>query len=126
MPDDAVSVARLFVESVTHRIHVVVESKQTAVHQAGGLRFENLRAAELSVLQVSNHELRHIGSTAAQTTGRKRIDDLKRLRIARAETITIRHERREVSWEWLRERRMCHVERLENILSHVLVERTAR
>src|SRR6185369_2286274 len=41
--DDAVTVARLLVKAVTHRIRSIIERKETRMHQARGFRFEYLR-----------------------------------------------------------------------------------
>src|SRR5262245_49445790 len=47
--DDSMSVARFFIEPVTHRIRCVVEGEQPAVHQARGLRLEYLHITKLTV-----------------------------------------------------------------------------
>src|ERR1043165_3690403 len=93
--DDAMTVVRLFVEPVTHRVCLIVESKQTTVHQARRFWLEYVRTAEFAVGEMSHHELGHVGRAAAQAAGRKWIDDFKRFGLVRTETISIRHQRRE-------------------------------
>ena len=51
------------------------------MHQPRCLRFQYGRAAQLSVLQVGDHELRHVRSSTTQTSRGKRIDYFKGLRI---------------------------------------------
>src|SRR5258708_1110691 len=60
VPENAVTVARFFVETETHSVQRRVESELAGVHQPRGFRTQNLRALKLSVLQLSNHEAREI------------------------------------------------------------------
>src|SRR6476646_3078466 len=61
VPDDAMRIARLLVESQAHSVKRLVQAKLARVHHLRRFRTKNLRIVELAVLQVSDHEVRHVG-----------------------------------------------------------------
>ena len=58
--DNPMAVPGLFIESMRHGVQPVIRAKQARMHQPGCLRPQDLRAFDLSILQMSDHESRHV------------------------------------------------------------------
>ena len=98
---------------------------RTVVHQLRGRRAQDPPAVVLAVLQVRDHEVRHVLAGRGGRARRRRTDVLERLRLAGSDAVAGRHERREVLRQRLPEARVLHVERLEDVVLDVGVERLA-
>ena len=96
MPDNAVPVARFFIEAKCHSIHGRVGSELAGMHQSNSLRAKNASATKLAILKVSNHEVCHVYRRSRSTAGRPRLHYFKRLRTTRCQLISTRHQRRQI------------------------------
>src|SRR5690242_4886193 len=94
--DYSLTVSRLFVKAVAHCIRSIIQTKQPAMHQLGCRRFQYSGVAHLSVLQMRNHELSHIGCRTTKTSRRKWIYHFERLCLIRTEPVTAGHQRRKL------------------------------
>ena len=79
MADDPVSVPRLLVEFCCHPVHVIAHCELASVHQLHCLGPENSCVLEFSVLQMRNHEFRHVSRSGRATPGRQSFHVFKRL-----------------------------------------------
>src|SRR5260221_1273937 len=95
------------------------------MHPFGGPRFENASAAELTVLQVGNHEVAHVRARRSGTTGRVGLNKLVGLCALRSAYITVGHERLQVSGKRLNKSGVRHTQGAVNVFRDVLFERLA-
>ena len=95
------------------------------MHQFGGFRFENASAAELTVLQVSNHEVADVRSAGSDAAGRVGLNEFVGFCGLRSAYITVGHERLQVSGKRLNKSGVRHLKRGVNVFRDVLFERLA-
>ena len=89
--NNAMPIARFFVEAMGHSVGAVVQSEKPAVHQARCFGSKNPDVAHLSILQMSDDEARHVSRATAHAAGRKRTYCFKGLGRIGPQLITIRH-----------------------------------
>src|SRR5438270_8883458 len=77
VPDDAMAVARLFIEAQAHAVQSGAEPKLPRMHLLCGLLPEDLRVLEFPGLQVGDHEAREIGGGGRQRSGRRFFNDFE-------------------------------------------------
>ena len=58
--EDAMSIARLFIEAQTHAVHVRQIGKLARVHHLCRFRLQDLSTLILPVLQMGDHEVSHV------------------------------------------------------------------
>ena len=87
---------------------------------------DHARAIEFAAPEQHREEARHCVAAGAERAGWRVVDHLERLRVARSDLITARHQRGERRRQRLHERRALHPERREDLLRDVLLERHAR
>src|SRR6266850_26887 len=95
------------------------------MHQFRGLRLENASAAELTLLQVSDHETAHVYSTRSDTTGRIGLNKFVGLRALRSAQVAVGHERLQFRRQRLNESGVRHAQRAVDVIRDVLFERLA-
>jgi hypothetical protein len=98
----------------------------SGVHQLRGLGPQDPRLAELAVVQVGDHEARHVRRRRADAARRRRADQLEFVRGMGGVLVALRHARLPVGRQGLAERRARHAERREDVLLDVVGERHAR
>jgi len=96
------------------------------VHELCRLRLQNASTVVLAVLQVRNHEMRHIVRRRRQAAGRPSLHELEILRRLRHLVISLRHQRLQIGGQRLAKRAVGHAQRYENVLLDVVVERHPR
>ena len=120
--NDALAVARFFVEAVGHGIQAVIRSVKSRMHQLSCLGLEDLLVAELAILQMSDHEIAHIptgGRNAACGIG---FDKLKGLGFSGRSLVAIGHHRLQIVGKRLNECSSLHVERRIDVVLDILIE----
>ena len=101
-----------------------IDSRERAiVHHRRGLRREDAPAVELAVLQMGQHEPRHVDARRGQRTGRRRTDDLEIARGLAGFRVSGRHLRCQCRRQRLAEGRIAHTQRREDLPLDVLLER---
>src|ERR1700761_6587501 len=93
MPDDAVAVASLLIESEAHVGQQRVRSKLWGVHQGDGFRPQNSRSLILPLLQMGEHEVGYILRRNRRTSGRADTDNLEWLCLVRWQSVSLGHHR---------------------------------
>ena len=127
VPDDSQTVTRLLVESEREAGKPRIVAERARVHALGGRVGENALAIELAVVQVRDHELRHVGRAGGNRPRRHRFDDLELLRLVRAAAprVAVGHVGPQALRHRLARRRLRHAERREHMLLDVVVPRHA-
>src|ERR1700748_1381953 len=90
--NDALAVARLLVEPEGHAVEAVVGAKGTRVHKLCRFGAKNLLVSEFAILQMRNHESRHVPGSGGNAARRKRFDKLKGMGFFGRLAIAERHE----------------------------------
>ena len=121
MRDRPVAVDPLFVETERHAVERPDAGRLEIVHLLRGFGLHKTRA----VTQVRDHEFAHVGAAGRQAACRCRDHHLERLGLLRDVGIALRHMRYETGWQRLAERRVRQVQRLEDTVFDIIVERLA-
>ncbi len=80
MPNDSVPIPALLIEAQRHAVHVGQVGKLPRVHQPCRFRAQNLCSFILAVLQMGNHEARHVRTRDRGASRRRRFHELEVLR----------------------------------------------
>ena len=123
--DDAMAVHVLFVETQGHCVHAGGPACLPRVHLHRGLWVENLHVAVAAVLQMHNHPVRHGFGGGGEGSGGSDFHPLEVLGLAGTEVVTVGHERLKRFRQGLTKCGAVHVERLEEMFVHIIVERLA-
>ena len=124
--DDAVAVVVLLVEPQHHAVQRRNHVGRRFVHHLGRLGLEDAIALVLAVLQMRDHEPRHVLAAGSQAAGRRRDHDLVGLGGFGGELVALGHVRGERLGQGLAKRRMRHAEGLEDVGVEVVIERLPR
>ena len=110
MADDAEAVAGLFVKAQRESWYARIMTERSRVHLLGGRLGEDALAVERAVVEVGDHELRHIGGAGGDRAGGRGVDDLELLRFVRAiaPRVSLRHVGAEPWRQRLPRRRLVH------------------
>src|SRR5438270_13248809 len=90
MADDAMSVASLSIKPEPHRIHLRKVRKLPRMHQLRRFWFQDLRSFVLSILQMRDHEMRHVHPRYGRPPGRCRFHASEPLARFRTDVISRR------------------------------------
>ena len=121
--DDALAVAVFMVEAQGVAVQARRIGALLGVHQGGRGRRQDLAALVAAALQLGDHEVGHVQRRRAHRAGRRGVDDLEGLRLAVGRGLVAGgHHRRQRGRQRLPERRVPHVQRLEDVLLDVVVE----
>ena len=127
--DDAAAVDVRFVEAERVTVERGVRAHHTLVHLLRRFRLENARLAQCAVLQVREHEARHVRDGRSERASRAcGMNEFEAVRLERAcfERVAAGHARRQRLGQRLAEGAALHAERLEDVLRDVVVEGLAR
>ncbi len=120
--DDAVAVVVLLVETQQHAIQRRHHGGRAGVHLLGGLGFQDSFAVEFAVLQMRDHEFRHVRCGRGETARGRRHHIFIRFRRLTRDLVAVACQREQLRRQGLTEARMSHAERLEDVLFNVTVE----
>jgi len=126
MEDETLAILGVLPKAVGHAFQARVGRVQLGVHLEGGLFLEDALAVQLPVLQVGDHKTGHVGRCGAQRA--HRVGQLKHettLDILVGVVVACGHVRGQVLGQRLAEGAVCHAQRRENVLFHIIVERQA-
>ena len=114
-----------FEKTQLHAIEGRQHGQRTVVHHFRGFSAQNAIAVVFAVLQVRDHEMRHVLGGRGHRTGGRRADYFKDVRLFRSQFVALGHQRHEVGRQRLTEARVLHVERPEYMLVQIIIERFA-
>ena len=127
MENETLVIFGLFEKAVSHAFQTRVGSVQVGVHLQSGLLLEYVLAVQFPVLQVSDYEPGHVGRCGAERSRREgQLKFETTLEILVAIVVACGHVGSQVFRQRLAKGATCHVQRHENVLFDVLVERQTR
>ena len=124
--DHGAAIPDLVEETVGHRAESRQGGLRRRVHQLRGLCAEHRVIAETPLLQMREHEVRHVRCGRRHASGGTRNDELVGLRGRRSRSVAIGHGALETIGQGLIEGRMPHVERQQNVLLDIALEGLTR
>ncbi len=126
MRDHFMAVDRLLVEAQLHARQVRHEGQRRHMHHPRGFGLEDLLVAELAVLQMGDHEAADIVAGGGETPRRGHRDQLVAVRRHIGLRIPLRHARLQIVGQRLMEAGMLHLQRREDMVLDIDVERLTR
>ncbi len=121
MADDAQSVAVLLVEAEVEAVDAGRHLRLRRMHQSHGRGAEDRCAVIAALLEMGDHEMRHVRAGGRQRAGRRRFDVLEIARLlVGGLKIALGHAGIERRGQRLHEGRMQHAQRRQNVVGDVV------
>ncbi len=121
--DAAQAIGQALIEAIPPTAHRRVVGELPGVHLGHGFWLQDARPIILPILEMGQHEVRHIPGSGAQRPGRRGLDVLKILRLEDAVDVFVALRRigGQALWHWLVEGAVRHLQRLEDVFFDVLL-----
>src|SRR5262249_203617 len=126
--NQTLAVDTLLVEAPIQAWHTRIVGEMLRVHLLRGGVLQDARLAEAAVLQVRDHEARHVSRRRAERSRRPDLHVFKRLRGVRApgEAVARRNVAGKLGGQGLEEAAGAHAKRRQDVLLYILLERLPR